>query len=105
MEKDVINELLAYFRSLETSKNWNIDPDEAVQITLASEEEYLFADTTYEYTEMIMNKMEEIAIDRDAPAYSLQKFRSEHLERLIKLSPCAQRNAKNGNGHQQKLSQ
>lgn len=64
MEYDVISQLLKFFRKLDTTKNWGLDPDEAVQITLENSETYLRSHIIDDYVRTVLENLEGVSYDR-----------------------------------------
>ena len=91
MTQDVRQALREYFEKLDTPNNWNISVGEAVEITLARDEDSLSEDMMGEYVDLLTIQFENIAYQRNARNFNYVDFRGEHLEEILMLSPYAKR--------------
>lgn len=61
---DTISELLRFYERFDAKKKWLVDPDEAVEITLASAESHLTQNTINDYIQYVLQALEDKAYER-----------------------------------------
>lgn len=61
---DIILELLRFYERIDTKKRWLVDPDEAVELTLAEAAIHLRKDTLNDYFQHVLTTLETKAYER-----------------------------------------
>lgn len=95
MMLDTISELLKFFQAVNSTKRWSIDPDEAVEITLAGANEYLSKDNVDTYANYALEQLGGIGYDRigENVNFSLSGDEEERLHNILKNSEfCLKKN-------------